>query len=122
MSGMGQFSVRALVEHPADPSRHAEVDLIVDTGATLTWLPHDVVEQLGLPGLATRSFLLADGSTVERDTAAALLQVDGSRTAVAVAIAEAGEAALLGVTALESLGFGVDPIRQRLVPQTLLAL
>ena len=44
---MGQFSVHVEVAHPADPTRVAEVELLVDTGATLIWVPREVLNQLG---------------------------------------------------------------------------
>lgn len=119
---MGQFSVRVTIAHPSDPGRRTEVDLLVDTGATLTWVPRDILEKLGVPRLRRRSFLVADGRSVERDTAGAIVKLDGTEANVTLVIGEPGDGSLLGATALESLGFGVDPIRRRLVPQELLAM
>ena len=119
---MGQFSVKVVVSHPSDPSRAAEIELVVDAGATLSWVPREVVEPLGVPRLRRRSFLLADGRTIERETATAIIRLDGSEAGVTVVLAEPGDGHLLGATTLETLGFGVDPINQRLIPQTLLAM
>ena len=119
---MGRFSVTVVVAHPAEPSRAAEVTLIVDTGATLSWVPREIVERLGVPMLRRRPFMLADGRTIERDTANAIVKFDGVEAGVTVVVAEPGDGHLLGATTLESLGFAVDPIHQRLVPQTLLAM
>jgi len=119
---MGQFSVRVTVSHPSEPARRTEVDLLVDTGATLTWVPREIVERLNVPRLRRRTFLVADGRAVERETAAAIVQLNGSEANVTVVVAEAGDGLLLGATALESLGFGVDPIRRCLIPQELLAM
>lgn len=119
---MGQFSVRVTIAHPSDPSRRADVDLLVDTGATLTWVPRETLEKLDVPRLRRRSFLVADGRTVERETAGAIVKLDGTEANVTLVIAEPGDGSLLGATALESLGLGVDPIRRRLVPQVLLAM
>ena len=46
---MGQFSVRATIAHPTDRTKSVEVDLLVDTGATLSWVPRELVERLGMP-------------------------------------------------------------------------
>jgi clan AA aspartic protease len=119
---MGQFSVHVAVAHPTDPSRVAEVELFVDTGATLSWVPREVLNQLGVPRLPRRSFLVADGRTIERDTAGAVVRLNGREANVTVVVAEPGDGHLLGATALESLGFSVDPIGQRLIPQELLAM
>ncbi len=119
---MGQFSVRVTIAHPTDPARSADVDLLVDTGATLSWVPRQVLAPLDLPRLPRRAFRVADGRTVERETAGALVRLNGSETVVAIVVAEPGDGNLLGATALESLGFTVDPINQRLVPQVFLAM
>lgn len=122
MSERGQFSVRVAIANPSDPARRVDIELLVDTGATLSWVPRAIVEQLGVPRLPRRQFLVADGRTVERDTAGAIVRIDGSEAIVTVVVAEPGDGHLLGATALESLGFGVDPIRRRLVPRALLAM
>jgi clan AA aspartic protease len=119
---MGQFSVRVALAHPADPSRVAEVELLVDTGATLTWVPQEILNRLSVPRLRARSFLVADGRSVERQTAAAVVRLNGSEANVTVVVAEPGDGRLLGATALESLGFSVDPIGRKLIPQALLAM
>jgi clan AA aspartic protease len=119
---MGQFTVRVTVVHPTDPERRIEIDLLVDTGATLSWVPREMLDQLGAPRLRRRSFLVADGRTVERDTAGAIVQLNGNEANVTLVVAEPGDGCLLGATTLESLGFAVDPIRRQLVPQELLAM
>ena len=119
---MGLFSVDITVAHPSEPGRQAEVKLTVDTGATLSWIPREILEKLGAPRLRRRPFLLADGRTIERDTVGAILKFDGSEAIVTVVAAEPGDGHLLGATALETLGFAVDPIHLRLIPQTLLAM
>ncbi len=119
---MGQFSVRVTVAHPSEPARRAEVELLVETGATLTWMPREIIEQLGVPRLRRRSFFVADGRTVERETAGALLRLNGNEANVTLVVAEPGDGHLLGATALESLAFGVDPITRQLIPRELLAM
>ncbi len=119
---MGQFTVQMTVAHPADPSRSAQVDLFVDTGATLSWLPKELLERLEVPRVGRRTFLIADGRKIERETGGVVLRYDGTQANVTVVFAEQGDSYLLGATSLETLGFGVDPINLRLIPQTLLAL
>jgi predicted aspartyl protease len=93
----------------------------VDTGATLTWVPQEILNRLGVPRLRARSFLVAGGRSVERQTAAAI-RLNGSEASVTVVAAEPGDGRLLGATALESLCFSVDPIGRKLIPQALLAM
>jgi len=119
---MGMFNVKVKVANLAAPTRTEEVSLLVDTGATLSWIPRHVLERLGVAAVSRLPFSLADGRTLERETSAVLLTIDGRKGAVPVAFGELGEEAVLGATALEGLGLLVDPVGQKLVPRNLLAL
>lgn len=119
---MGLFSVRAGVSHPAHPERGIEMELLVDAGATLSWIPRGLIEALDVPRLPVWTFLLADGRTIDRETAGILIRVDGAEAIVTVVLGEPGDGQLLGATTLETLGFTVDPVRQRLVRHPLLAM
>ncbi len=50
------------------------------------------------------------------------MTIDGRKAPVEVAFGEPGKEAVLGATALEILGFVVDPVGKKLVPRNLLAL
>src|SRR5271168_830850 len=119
---MGMFEVNVRLANIEDPARFSELSLIVDTGATLSWIPRTVLQGLGVEPLSRLPFSLADGSSVEREIGGVLLIVDGRRAAIPVAFAESGETALLGATALETLGFVADPVEKRLSARDLLAL
>src|SRR5260370_3891791 len=116
---MGMFEVKVTLANLAAPGRAEEVSLLVDTGATLSWIPRATLEKLGVRYLSRLPFIMADGRRVERDTSAVLLTIDGRKGAVQVAFAEPGEEAVLGATSLEGLGFMIDPVAQRLVPRDL---
>jgi clan AA aspartic protease len=117
---MGMFDATAKLANLAAPSRTEEVSLLVDTGATLSWIPREILEKLGVTAFSRLPFSLADGRRLGRDTTAVLLTIDGRK--VQVAFGEPGEEAVLGATALEGLGFMVDPVAKKLVPRDLLAL
>lgn len=119
---MGLFSVRVKLASFTAPDRAEEVSLLVETGATLSWIPRKVLERLGVHAVSQLPFTLADGQELERETSAVLLTVDGRKAAVPVAFGEPGEEAVLGATALEILGLVVDPVAENLVPRNLLAL
>jgi predicted aspartyl protease len=80
------------------------------------------LDSLGAKPLSRLAFELADGRQLERDVTAVIVQIDGRKAPVQVAFGEPGEAAVLGATALEGLGFLVDPVAKKLVPRNLLAL
>ena len=119
---MGMFEVRVRLANLVALDRAAEVSLLVDTGATLSWIPRQVLEQLGVTPFSRLPFSLADGRRLEREITAVLLTIDGRKAPVEVAFGEPGEEAVLGATALEGLGFVVDPVAKKLIPRDLLAL
>jgi len=119
---MGMFEVKVGLANPSAPQRTQQVSLLVDTGATLSWIPRSVLEELGVAAVSRLPFTLADGSELTRDTTGVLMVVDGRKAMVPAAFGEPGEEAVLGVTALEILGLVVDPVGQKLVPRNLLLL
>jgi len=116
---MGICEVKVKLANLAAPSRTEEVSLLVDTGATLSWIPRKILEKLGVTAFSRLPFTLADGHRLERDTTAVLMIVDGRKGAVQVAFGEPGEEPVLGATSLEGLGFMVDPVGQKLIPRDL---
>src|SRR5260370_15749033 len=87
---MGMFEVKVKLANLAALGRTEEVSLLVDTGATLSWIPREILEKLGVVAFSRLPFTLADGHRLERDTTAVLMTVDGRKGAVQVAFGEAG--------------------------------
>lgn len=119
---MGIFEVRVGLANLAAPERSTEVTLLVDTCATLSWIPRAILEGLGVPSYSRLPFTLADGRRLEREITAVLMTLDGRKAPVQVAFGEPGEEPVLGATALEGLGFLVNPVGRKLIPRDLLAL
>ena len=119
---MGMFEVKVKLASLTAPGRTEEVSLLVDTGATLSWIPREVLQKLGVTAFSRLPFSPADGRRLERDVTAVLVTFDGRKAPVEVAFGEPGEEAVLGATALEGLGFMVDPVAKKLIPRDLLAL
>jgi predicted aspartyl protease len=119
---MGVFDVTLQVANPATPNSASSLQLLVDTGATLSSMPRPFLQSIGvLPGM-TRAFLLADGRRVYRETGSVLATIDGVTMPIPVMFADEHNPPVLGATALEILGFAVDPIAKKLLPRDLLAL
>src|SRR5919109_3604472 len=112
---MGMFEAQVKLANLAAPGRTEEVSLLVDTGATLSWIPRAILEKLGVQAFSRLPFALADGRSFERDTTAVLMIVDERKGAVQVAYGESGEEPVLGATSLEGLGFMIDPVAQKLI-------
>ena len=76
---MGMFEVKVKLASLTAPGRTEEVSLLVDTGATLSWIPREVLQKLGVTAFSRLPFSLADGRRLERDVTAVLVTFDGRR-------------------------------------------
>ena len=119
---MGSFKAKVRIANLEKPERFAELSLVVDTGATLSWIPREVLETLEIAPLSRLPFTLADGRVLEREIGGVLLSFNGRRGPVPVTFGESGEHSILGATALETLGLVVDPVGEKLIQRNLLAL
>lgn len=119
---MGTFTVAVTIMHPTRPGSSARLELLVDTGATISFVPADMLANLGIePRWADREFETVSGAVIRRPVGVASLAVDGHETIAPVVFGQR-DAAVLGAVALESLGLIVDPIARRLIPRRSLAL
>jgi predicted aspartyl protease len=107
---MGTFSVQARLPDGR------EMEVFVDTGSTFSKLPASDLESLGVRPSFDIEVELGDGTIVRRSVGYVELEVQGRQRLVPVAFGGVGERPLLGATALEILGFAVDPSRKELVP------
>ena len=119
---MGSFQAKVRISNLEKPERFADLSLVVDTGATLSWIPRQVLEGLEIEPLSRLPFTLADGRVLQRDIGGLLLSIEGRRGPIPVAFGESGEHPILGATALETLGLVVDPVGEKLIQRNLLAL
>ena len=87
-----------------------DVELLVDTGSVLTWVKGSVLEELGVRTRRVRRIKTITGEVVERRTGLVTLVLGGSEADVEVVFAEEGDGEVLGVVALESLGYAVNPV------------
>ena len=118
---MGFVHVEVGVSNPHEPDVEERIELLMDTGAMLTVVPHVVVERLGLRSIGRRNFR-GFGGVVEREIAGALISYDDAVAAVTVIFGEDGDPLVLGVTALETLGYQVDPVSGQLRETEMLQL
>ena len=110
---MGLFRVTG---HLAGPTgRSEDVDLLVDTGATLLVVPRALATRLELVTRRSQPVLIADGQRAIWPVAEVTLTLEGLDVTTPCFIAPEGPA-LLGAVALESLFLGVDPVAKRLIP------
>ena len=98
-------------EHRCTPS----VEVMVDTGSELSWLPKQLLLDAGITVKGKKRFETATKQLVERDFGYAILQAEGYATNDEIVFAEEGDMYLLGVRTIEGFSVMVDNIGHRFV-------
>ncbi|HET9132318.1 MAG TPA: retropepsin-like aspartic protease, partial [Terriglobia bacterium] len=86
------------------PLGSRSLKFLVDSGATYTLLPYDDWRAIGLESKRSLSFVLADGSPIERQISECHIALSMGDGHSPVILGEPGDEALLGVVTLENLG------------------
>jgi len=96
--------------------RFEKMEALVDTGATFTVVPANLLQRLGVAVQRRAKFRLADGTVMERNIGETKIRLDSQEVTTTVVFGEEGEPSLLGVVTLETALLAVDPVRKRLIP------
>ena len=116
MSDMGTFRTTIQIENPARRGeRRTLSNVLVDTGAELSWVPASVLESLGIERDKRLRFRQASGQVLERWTGVAVVYAAGTRTADDVVFGEENDLVLLGARSLEGLNLRIDPVLKQFV-------
>jgi predicted aspartyl protease len=119
---MGIFTAKLRVWNPASSSSTQEIEAMVDTGASYSWVLRARLEPLGVRPVRRMQFRTIEGKTIERYLVPVFVAADGFTGGDNVVMAEPGDMELIGAHTLESLGLTVDPVGKKLVPAVGLAL
>src|ERR1035438_2878242 len=111
---MGITYVWVKVANPLKPRQAARIKMLVDSGVGYSMVPRTVLEKLGIKPRHKRSFMLADGSDVERSLSEAKFEFQNESATSPVIFGEPDDAALLGMVTLETLGLIIDPFHRRI--------
>ena len=103
--------------------RTAPIEVMVDTGSEVSWLPKKELLDIGIMPEGKRRFEMANKQIIERDIGYAILTAEGYSTIDEVVFAEDSDisqqaAPLLGVRTLEGFSVMVDNIGHRFVATT----
>jgi predicted aspartyl protease len=113
---MGTFRTTIEIENPARRGeRRALENVLVDTGAELSWVPAPILESLDIQREKRLRFRQASGTVLERWTGIAIVHAGGTRTADDVVFGEPEDMVLLGARSLEGLNLRVDPVLRQLI-------
>jgi predicted aspartyl protease len=120
---MSVFKVNVIAVNPKSMDKATPpTEVLVDTGAELTWLPRDVLLQIAIEPVRKRAFVTATQQIVQREVGYAILRSEGYETIDEVVFAESGDMNLLGVRTIEGFGVMVDNVAHRFVAITTLAV
>jgi len=120
---MSIFKVNLTAINPKDEGRQtAPVEALVDTGSELSWMPKQLLLDVGIHSRGKKRFTTASGQIIERDFGYAMLTAEGYSTIDEIVFAETGDMTLLGVRTLEGFSVMVDNIGHRFVATTSLVV
>ena len=94
--------------------------MLVDSGAGYSVVPGALLGKLGIHPHRERSFLLANGAEVKRQMGDATFHFHDEMASSPVIFGTPGDAALLGVVSLETLGLILDPFQRKLLPMPMM--
>jgi len=116
---MSKFMVNLTAVDPSERQRRTSpVEVMVDTGSELSWLPKKELLSIGVKPEEKKRFAMANRQTIERDIGYAILTSEGYSTIDEVVFAEDGDMSLLGVRTIEGFSVMVDNIGHRFVATT----
>lgn len=113
---MGLLRTDVEIESPLrEGDRRLLTDVLVDTGAELSWAPAAVLDSLGITRRKMFRFQQADGTVLERWIGFAIIHAGGTFTNDEVVFGEPNDLILLGARSLDGLNLKVDLVGKRLV-------
>ena len=117
---MGITRQKLIVKQAHQSRRKAVIEFLIDSGPTYSVVSAATLKKLGIRAYRELDFSLAGGTLITRRLGDAYFELDGHGGAAPVVFGEKGDAALLGATTLEAMGFVLDPFKRRLEPARML--
>ena len=115
---VGTFSVDFVIRN-RNGSQAKTLNGVVDTGASYTVIPAQILDELGIEKRKTRTFSFGDGSRRELATGWVEMELQGDRDDVQVVFGPDSRKILIGAIALETFALAADAKYRRLIPAEL---
>ena len=100
--------------------KEESISFLVDSGATYSLLPTPVWQSIELEPTREQTFVLADGTRLQRRISTCYLLLPQGEDYTPVILGEPGDEALLGVVTLEILGLVLNPFNRTLQPMRMM--
>ena len=110
---MGFIHVDVDVSNPASPDVSESVRVLVDTGATLSILPADMLDHLDVQRMGKRRIRSSSGVLI-LDTGIVTIRYCGDIAGTTAAFGADDVPPIIGSVAIMSLGYEVDSVNARL--------
>ena len=116
IDNMGIFRTTVGIASLSTEGRRADIDdVMVDTGSEYSWLPEELLAEIGVVPVRVDQFETADGRIIDRDVGFAMIYAGGRSSPSVVVFAGPGDKVLLGAISLEGLNVRVDLMRKELI-------
>src|SRR3989337_2090881 len=112
---MGTFNITLAVGTP-DRSSFRELEALVDTGATFSWVPESILRDLGHKPVRSEEFETADGRVLSRGVGEVPVRLDGKVLTTQCVFADEGRDPGLRAVTLAQFLLAPDPINKKMVP------
>ena len=111
---MGMIKVVLKIKNPKDERRFIEEEFLVDSGASFTVVPGDLVKKIGIKSYREQKFTLADGTVIKRKIGEAIFEMNGHRAPGPIVIGNKNDSLLLGAFTLEAMGLVLNPFERKI--------
>ncbi len=114
---MGKVVTKIKLTNLKDPSKSIEIKAVVDTGATMSVLPIDLIQKLGLEKIDEVNVRYADNSIKRKEIYGwVILEIAGRKAVFDVLAEEKGAQPLVGQIVLERLDLIIEPSTRKVIP------
>jgi clan AA aspartic protease len=108
--------LKVTISNPSNPKKSRDLEFLIDSGAIYSVVPEKTLAKLGVKPEETREFTLANGQLITRKLGGVRYKYNGHLGFAPVIFGEKDDSIILGVTALESMGMALDPLKRELIP------
>jgi len=114
---MGKVVERVKVTNFKVPSKSIEIEAIIDTGATMSVLPMDLIQKLELEKIDEVNVRYADNSVKRKEVYGwVILEIAGRKAVFDVLVENEGAQPLIGQIVLERLDLVIEPSTRKVIP------